>query len=575
MHIDILIKNATIIDGSGSAAYTADIAIAGQSILEIGKLQHLEAETVIDAAGKVVSPGFIDIHSHIDLYMNRDGLPQLFEPFVRQGITTCVTGNCGMGMAPVTDENMQLLINTLGGVGISAGRQFEWRSMDEYLSYADSKGPIVNMAQLIPHGPLRIATMGERSTFAAGEDINRMKEMVRLGMEAGCFGFSSGLMYYPGVFSNTDELIQLNAVCGKYNGRYSTHLRAQCTTFPYAVGEAIEIATKGGTGLQISHFHAKPFFGDRAAMFYHLVGFIEFVNGLIPLPYIPNAALEKGLSMVEAATENGLDFGMDMVPYIMSNTELTAVFPPWAHIGGNQSLLKRIAEDKTWKEIKRDMQNVVPEWPPFGERAWSDNYSKALGWHIIRILSVQTEKNRPLQGMTIVEIARQRRVDPWEAARQITLEEDGMVLIQAGFPSRPWVEKFSGALFAHPQMSVMTDAVLPAHGPPPQAAYGAFPRFLGHYVRELNLLSLEEAIRKMTSLPAERYGIKSRGSIKKGYFADIVILDEKNVQDTSTLEKPNSYPVGIHVVIINGKIVLDGNKYFADANAGRVLRKTV
>jgi N-acyl-D-amino-acid deacylase len=215
MHLDILIKNAKIVDGTGSAAYTSDIAIVGEAIHDIGNLQHLDAVRVIDASGKVVSPGFMDIHSHIDLYMNRDGLPSLFEPFIRQGITTCVTGNCGMGMAPATDENRQLLINTLGSVGISVDRPFEWCTIDEYLSYVDSKGPVMNMAQLIPHGPLRIMTMGERSTFAADEDIKRMKELVRLGMEAGCFGFSSGLMYYPGIFSNTDELIQLNAVCGE------------------------------------------------------------------------------------------------------------------------------------------------------------------------------------------------------------------------------------------------------------------------------------------------------------------------------------------------------------------------
>jgi N-acyl-D-amino-acid deacylase len=573
MRIDVLIKNGKIIDGTGAATFKSDVAVSGNSIMDIGNLQNVEATKVIDAAGKVVAPGFIDIHSHNDFYMNREDLPGLFEPFVRQGITTCVTGNCGWGIAPITEENRQLFINTLASNSVSVDKPFEWSTIDEFLSYVDRKGPVMNMAHLVPHGPLRIIAMGPRNKFAEAEDIKRMKDMLRQGLEAGCYGFSSGLMYYPGVFSNTEELIQLNAVCGEYKGRYATHLRAQCTTFPYAVNEAIEIARKGGTGLQISHFHAKPFLGNKAGLFYHMVGLIEFINQMVPIPSFPNAALKKGLEIVDRASAEGLDFGMDIVPYIMANTTIMALFPPWAHIGGTQDLLKRIADQATWMEIKKDMRNVIPQWPPYGERAWSDNYSRALGWHIIRILSVQTTKNRGLEGMSIMEIAGKRRIDPWEVARQITLEEEGMITIQAGFPPRPWIEKFNSSLFAHPQMSVMSDAILPEHGQPPRAAYGSFPRFLGHYVRELKLISLEEAIRKITSLPADRYGIKGRGLIKKGYWADIVVFDENAIKDMTTSENPGIFPAGIDIVIINGKAVLEGVEYNSTANAGRVLRK--
>ena len=573
MHVDILIRNGKVIDGTGAPPCISDVAIAGNVIVDTGDLRHVEAGKVIDADGKVVAPGFIDIHTHNDFYVNRDNLPLVFEPFVRQGITTCVTGNCGWGVAPITDENRQLFINTLACNSVSVGKPFEWSSIDEFLTYVDRKGPVINMAHLVPHGPLRIIAMGPRNTFAGPEDIKRMKDMLRQGLEAGCFGFSSGLMYYPGVFSNTEEIKQLNAVCGEYGGRYSTHLRAQCTTFPNAVAEAIEIARYGGTGLQISHFHAKPFLGNKAALFYHMVGVMELINHVVPLPSIPNAAVKKGLEMVDRASAEGLDFGMDIVPYIMANTTIMVVFPPWSHIGGTQEFLKRLAGQATWMEIKKDMQNVIPQWPPFGERAWSDNFSRALGWHIIRILSVQTSKNRGLEGMSVMEIAGKRGIDPWEAARQITLEEEGMITIRAGFPQRPWIEKFNSSLFAHPQMSVMSDAILPEHGQPPQAAYGTFPKFLGHYVRELKLLSMEEAIRKITSLPAARYGIKGRGMVKKGYFADIVLFDENAVKDLTTIDNPCVSPDGIEAVIINGKMVLEGDQYNAEANAGRVLRK--
>ena len=326
--------------GRARPVYPADLAVRDGRILGFGQLGDLEAGKVIDAGGKTVAPGFIDIHTHNDFYMNRDGLSRLFEPFVRQGITTCITGNCGWGVAPIGEDNRGLFISTLASNSVSVDRPLEWSTIDEFLSYVDRKGPVMNMAHLVPHGPLRILAMGERNTFAAPADVDRMKSLLREGMEAGCYGFSSGLMYYPGIYSNTDELIQLNSVCGEYGGRYATHLRAQCTTFPYAVREAVEIARQGQTGLQISHFHSKPFLGKRAALFYHLVGLIESINRVVPLPTMPNAALKEGLAIVDREAAEGLDFGMDMVPYIMANTTMAALFPPWSHVGGTEELLK-------------------------------------------------------------------------------------------------------------------------------------------------------------------------------------------------------------------------------------------
>jgi N-acyl-D-amino-acid deacylase len=307
---------------------------------------------------------------------------------------------------------------------------------------------------------------------------------------------------------------------------------------------------------------------------YHAVGLIEFINRIIPIPPLSNKALDEGLAIVNRAMEDGLDFGMDMIAYIMANTTLMAVFPPWALVGGTKKLIERLSDDTTWAEIKYDMQTVVPEWPPWKGKSWSDNYSKALGWHIIRILSVGSEKNRELEGKSIVQIAKQWRVDPWEAARRLTIEEKGAVTILAGFPPGRWIEKMFSALFTHPQMSVMCDAVLPPIGPPPQAAYGTFPRFLGHYVRELKLLTLEEAIRRNTTLAAASYGIKERGELRDGYFADITIFDKDTIEDLSTPTDPARFPKGMEAVIINGKLVLDGDNYNPDANAGRVLRKT-
>ena len=573
MPIDILVRNGKIIDGSGSVAYESDIVIEHGKIKGIGQFSNIEAANVIDVRGKTICPGFIDIHTHNDLYMNRDNLPKLFEPFIRQGITTCVTGNCGWGVAPVSERNRQLFLNTVAGMDVSIDKPFEWESIDEFLTFIDRKGPVMNMAHLVPHGPLRMMVMGIKNTSASQDDILQMQTLLREGLEAGCYGFSTGLQYYPGLYSDTNELIKLNAICGKYGGRYASHLRAYCTNFPYAVSEAIEIARKGGTGLQISHFHARPFFGNKATLFYRLVGLIEAVNGIMSIPALPNKALATAIEMVDEASKEGLDFGMDMVPYIMANTTIAMLFPPWSLIGGTDAFINRLTDKNTWQAIKRDMQTITPQWPLEGERAWSNSYVYAIGWHVIRVLSVQTEENRNLEGKTFVEIANERNIDPWEVVRQIAIEEKARVMILSGFPPRPWIEKIFSSLFSHPQMSVMCDSILPQVGKPPQSTYGTFPRYFGHYVRELKLMDFPEAIRKSTSLPASRYGIKDRGLVREGYSADLVVLDENNIRDMSSFDNPEVNPLGIEAVIVNGKIVLNEGTYYPDANAGRVLRK--
>ncbi len=559
--IDVLIKNGEVIDGTGKLSYKANVAIKGDQVIDIGVLENVEAYKTINAAGKIVAPGFIDLHSHNDLYVRRRSLGKVFEPFIRQGITTFVTGNCGEGIAPFSAQK-------------NREKAIEWASIDEFLTYVEKKGPVANMAHLAPHGPIRATVMGEESRFATAAEIKEMKNLLVEAMEAGCYGFSTGLTYYPGMYSHTDELAALNQVCGRYNGRYATHIRSQCITFPWAVQEAVDIARQGKTGLQISHFHAKPFFGKYAGLFQKAVKLIEGINRLVPLPSIPNAALQEGLAVVNHELTAGMDIGLDMIMYMMANTTLTVVFPPWAQIGGVEKLVERLADESSWRKIKKDMQTVKPRLPLLDANAWSNNFSRAMGWGVIKILSVNSEKNRSLEGKFILDIARERGKDPWQTARELTIEENGAVNILAGFPPRPWTEKAFSALFTHPQMSVMCDGLIPEFGPPPQAVYGTFPRFLGRYLRELKLLTMEEAVHKCTGLSASRYDLKHRGELKKGNFADIVIFDPLTIEDLSTNEDPARYPKGVDTVIINGKVVLEGDHYDQEAYAGRVLRKS-
>jgi N-acyl-D-amino-acid deacylase len=336
----------------------------------------------------------------------------------------------------------------------------------------------MNMAQLVPHGLLRMAVMGNKNGFASPDDIRRMQSLLRDGMEAGCYGFSTGLQYYPGLYSNTDEIIQLNSICGQYGGRYASHVRAYSTNFPYAVSEAVEIARKGGTGLQISHFHSKPFFGNKAALFYYLVGVIEGINSIIPVPALPSKATDAALKIVDDAVKEGLDFGMDMIPYIMANATITMLFPPWSLDGGTDAFINRLKDKHTWEEIKRDMLTVTPQWPLEGERSWAYSYVYLMGWHVMKMSSIQSAANRHFEGKTFLDIARERKIDPYEAVRQITIEEKGRVVMLVGFPPKRWIEKLFSNLFTHPQMSIGTDSLLPEIGKAPQSVYGTFPRYL-------------------------------------------------------------------------------------------------
>jgi N-acyl-D-amino-acid deacylase len=575
--IDVLIKNGEVIDGTGKPSYKANVAIKKDQVVDIGVPEDIEAYKTINAAGKIVAPGFIDVHSHNDLYVRRRSLGKVFEPFIRQGITTVVTGNCGEGIAPFpAQKNRELFLKFVNskGVPLENAQAIEWSGMDEFLTYVEKKGSVTNMAHLVPHGPIRVAVMGEESRYATAAEIEEMKALLEEAMEAGCYGFSTGLTYYPGMYSHTDELAALNQVCGRYNGRYATHIRSQCITFPWAVQEAVDIARQGQTGLQISHFHAKPFFGKYAGLFQKVIKLIEGINRSVPLPGFPNEALQEGLAVVNRELTSGMDIGLDMTLYMMANTTLTVVFPPWAQIGGVEKLIERLSDENSWKEIKQDMQTVKPCLPLLDAKSWSNNFSRALGWGVIKVLSVNSEKNRSLEGKCILDIARERGKDPWQTARELTIEENGAVYILAGYPSRPWTEKAFSALFKHPQMSVMCDGLIPEFGLPLQAVYGTFPRFLGHYVRELKLLPLEEAVYKCTGLSASRYDLKHRGELLKGNFADIVIFDPHTIEDLSATDDPARYPKGVETVVINGKVVLEGDHYDQDANAGRVLRKS-
>jgi N-acyl-D-aspartate/D-glutamate deacylase len=571
MTYDFIITGASVVDGTGKKAFVSDIGISGDRIADIGMLDGARSKHTIQADEMVVSPGFIDIHSHHDLYIVDQDPIKRFGSFVTQGVTSSVVGNCGWTSAPAEPKNKAMVLELIRSMGVPM-EQLYWSTMSEYLSHIEKSGLMINIAQLVGHGAIRLSVMGDDNRFSTPEELKAMKALLKKSLDAGCVGLSTGLMYYPGMYAHTDELVALATVAAEYKRPYASHLRGYCTTLPDSIAEAVTIAQKSGVRVQISHVHAVPFFGKAAPIVPGLVSLFEAINSVIPMPGLPNPALNKGLAAINQAIDEGLDIGMDAVPYTLGNTTVTVLFPPWANRGGRARLLERLRDPETRERIEHDIKTIIPTWPHWEEGSWSDPYIRAIGYRPIRVLSVRGDENRWTEGKTFIEIADQWGTDPFSALCRLTLEEDGEVSFTFGFPARPWIEKMFNSMLTHPRMSIGADSILPVEGTPPPSAYGCFPRILGHYCRELKLFSLEEAIRKMTSLPSETYGLSDRGVLKKGAFADIVVFDPKTIDESFDENGRPAAAHGISHVFINGEHIVDGTQLHEKLRPGRVLR---
>ena len=571
--LDILIRGAKIVDGTGKAPFVADVGIEGGRITSVGRLGDQQASKVVDAAGKTVCPGFIDIHAHNDLYVIRDDYADVFEPYLRQGITTSVVNNCGWSPAPWARETSELMGVTLQSMGVARDLEPQWETQAEFHDYIESRGLPMNFVPLAAHGPIRIAVMADEARFCTDAELEKMKVLLADCMQAGCRGFSTGLTYFPGMYAHTDEIVELAKVANEYGGRYATHVRGHSQTYDRAVAEAITIAQQSGCGLQLSHVFATPYLGKLANLMYVAVGTIETINRVVPLPGIPNAVLKNAMKSVDRSLDEGMDIGMDFIPYVLGNTTVTQLYPPWANIGGTEGLLERLRDPVARARIRHDVETLKPTWPHWQEGSWSDNYIKALGWKMLRILSVGSEKNRSMEGERVVDLAARAGKDPFDFLADLAVEEEGMVTFLFGMPPRPWTEKVFTSVQGHTELSVGADTLFPEVGPPPQSAYGCFVRIIDHYVNELGLYTLEDAVRRCTSLAASRYDLDDRGVIKPGAAADLVVFDMANLKDNSTFDDPVHYPDGVERVIVNGRIVVEEGTYHKDALAGRLLKR--
>ena len=524
---DLHIKNGLIFDGTGTAPYLADVGAVDGEIVAIGQLEG-EATKILDAGGLAVSPGFIDLHTHSDMSFLLDPTAQ---SKVRQGVTLEVAGNCGFSFcAPLQGAAQDMLETRVSQYTDSF--DVTWQDFDGYLSALESSGSTLNLAVQVGHSTVRSCVVGLDDRAPDGDELDRMKALVAESLEAGALGFSTGLFYAPGNYARLEEVIELAVVAAERGKLYSTHMRdegSHSVGLFVALNEAIEIGRRTGVRVEISHVKCMgPSVWDRAG---------------------------DVLDLFERTTREGVDIAGDQYPYTAGSTYLTgALFPRWSLDGGREATLERMTGPETRKRLLEDIEEI---------------YSKSRGPEGVVIARFVPEQH--FEGMNMLQIAQEVGCGPAEAA--LILYEKGEAQVITHMMQDSDVETIAG----HPLVSVgsdgsslSTEGILSVGKPHPRS-YGTNPRFLARFVRERKLVSLEEAVRKMTLLPASRLGLTRRGRIAPGFAADLVVFDPDNVADTATFESPHSYAGGVPHVAVNGAVVIEDGQ-FTGLTPGRVLR---
>lgn len=524
----ILIKQGLVVDGNNTEPFIGDVLIKDDKISKISTEITESVDRIIDARGRVVCPGFIDTHSHSDLMI-------LVNPFneikIRQGITTEVLGQDGISMAPLPKKFIPSWRKNLAGLdGESDEIDWEYETTDNYLTMMEDNGVGLNETYLVPHGNIRMEAMGLEDRAATKEEIQKMCEITERELKAGAIGLSTGLIYIPCAYSMTEEVIEMCKVVAKYDGVFVVHQRSEADTILTSMEEIITIGKESGVKVHFSHFK---------------------VCGKDNWKYIPEV-----LKLLEKTKSEGIKVSFDQYPYAAGSTMLGVVLPPWAHSGGTDKLLERLKNEDDRNRMKKDIENGIEGW---------DNFIQFAGIDQIFVTSVKNKKNENTIGKSLLEIGKMWGKDPIDATMDLLLEEENAV----GMVDFYGLEEHIITFMKREEQNVCTDGLL--SGKPHPRAYGSFPKILGRYVRELGVLTLQEAVYKMTKKAAESFSIKNRGQLKEGYFADIVIFDQGKVSGCDDYINSTQYPTGIDYVIINGNFVIEENEY-KNIKAGKVLR---
>ena len=496
---DLLITNGRIVDGTGNPWFRADVAVKDGRIARIGHINPREARQVIDARGAIVAPGFIDVHTHVEsIYRQPDA-----ENFVRMGVTSLVTGNCG----------------------------YSETDIGKFLGRIKEQPLAVNLATLVAHGSVRSKVMGLVDRAPTPEELQKMEDLVEQAMKDGAVGLSTGLIYVPGVYAKTDEIVALARVVARYNGLYATHMRNEGTEVVDAIRESINIGEQAGLPVEISHFKisARKLWGKS----------------------------DVTLGLVRDARRRGLTVTVDQYAYTASSTSLDVRLPDWALEGGREEGKKRLADKATRERVVREMKEGL-------KKSGFKDYDYAV--------VASYEPNPAFNGKSIKEIARLARgkddLDNQIAQILEMYEHGGAGMVYHGMDEDDVKE-----IMREPFTMIASDSGVRkfGEGMPHPRGYGNNARVLGHYVRELRLISLEDAVRKMTSLPAQTFNLRDRGLLREGFAADIVVFDEATVGDRATYEQPHQYASGINYVFVNGEAVL-ANGEMTKARPGQALK---
>ncbi len=523
---DLLIRNGSIVDGTGAAKYLGDIGVCDGKITEIGLIDAAaESSASINASGKVVSPGFIDIHTHADIALL--ARPQHL-PKIMQGVTTEIFTNCGLGFAPITDSGMQIQRKNIAGLFGADGSHsadgshpvdWSWKTVAEFLARFESQGIGANIAYLIPHGSVRVSVMGMEERTADSAELNAMNSMLQQGMEEGAWGLSTGIWYAPMRAAAKEELFKL---C-KTAGFFATHQRDYGDKIFDATNESLDIARGAGVPVQIAHLQ---------------------MNGPSNAGRAPDI-----LELLSKARHSGVDVTCDIYPYTAGSTFIQSLMPATVTEDGPEGVLRKLAEPVERAEIVSFLHSLQADWGKYN------------------LVGAASKINEPLEGKTFVECAEARSISVPEFICAVLEEEE----LRACFVHHAAHEGNVRDILQWPHQMVGSDGLhLPGKTHP--RLYGTFPRVLGRYVRETKVLSLETAVHKMTGLPAARIGLPNRGLLKKGYAADLVLFDPETVGDLATFEDPLRYPIGISTVFVNGKAVKKDDKPTGEL-PGMVLRK--
>lgn len=517
---DVVILGGRIIDGSGSPWYRGDLGIRGERIAAIGQLDQRAARRTIAAGDRVVCPGFIDMHTHSDIVLLAN--PR-HEAKVMQGVTTEVLGLDGSSYAPLSPANLQLARRYLAGANGNPDIAWDWSSVGEYLARFDRR-TAVNVAYLVPHNALRLEAMGFADRAATAEELAKMQALVAQGLREGAVGFSVGLDYCPGRYSDTGELVAICEVVASYRGVSVWHARFNDLGLVRGIEEAFGVAAKTGVKVHFSHYAA---------------------NG----PDHRGKSKEM-LAMVDEARKRGLDVTFDSYPYTALSSLLLMFLPRWVHDGGPEAILARLEQTKTRERILADWRAAPPDWDS------------------VVLTSVATGKNEVYVGRSLTEAARMAGKEVAAFACDLLREES----LAVSFLSRQGNEEDIRTIMRHPCHMAGSDGILIGSKPNPRG-WGTFARYLGVYSRELGLLSLEEVVRHMTAAPAQRLGLNDRGLIKEGLAADLVVFDPQTVMDRATFDEPKKPPAGIDYVLVNGAVVVAEGEHTGVLNGRALLRE--